>query len=257
MLRLWTSTGTLFPRYQQGHRGSGVEKLVLQVCGDEQREQHPQPQWQQHGTNTVDTALGKKEEATNTTTRPASRILSIGMRLGRSCVTSTSKPSEALRSVEEWEGGSGFLGGWRQCMVRASFSHRAVSWHHLVRLDRTRGTRRTSSSPPSIASARRSECGKRLRRSKTQCGGKTICGSFQAIDLICRHIVGLRGRLYVSSEPSFPILLKCIDFIRQTKTIWEESIIGDFWNVVGHKTLSEDWIGFVKSEKATGTSTDS
>ena len=99
--------------------------------------------------------------------------------------------------------------------------------------------------PQPSSSARGDSC----CRTRSSCGGRTISGAFQAIDLISRHIVGPRGRLYVSSEPSFPILLKCNDVIRQTKTIWEESIIDDFWDVVGHKTLSVDKIGFVKSEK--------
>ena len=36
-------------------------------------------------------------------------------------------------------------------------------------------------------------------------------------ECICRHHIAPRGELFVSSEPSFPILTKCSDVVRQTK----------------------------------------
>ena len=56
----------------------------------------------------------------------------------------------------------------------------------------------------------------------------------------CRHHVMPREQLYVSTEPSFPIPLKYIDVVRQTKTTMdnlEESNIDDLWNIDGHRIL--------------------
>ena len=59
-----------------------------------------------------------------------------------------------------------------------------------------------------------------------------------------RHHVALRGQMYLRNEPSFPILVKYGDAIRQTKTTSEKKNIGDCWDVDGTKTLSVEWIGF-------------
>ena len=57
-----------------------------------------------------------------------------------------------------------------------------------------------------------------------------------------RHHVMPREHLYLPKESSFPILLKFIDVVRQTKTnldTLEESSIDDLWNVDGVRILSE------------------
>ena len=47
-----------------------------------------------------------------------------------------------------------------------------------------------------------------------------------------RHHVALRGQMYVPDEPSFPILVKYGDAIRQTKTTFEKK---KHWRLLGRR----------------------
>ena len=67
---------------------------------------------------------------------------------------------------------------------------------------------------------------------------------------IHRHHVELRVKLYVPREESFPIPLKYIDVTRTTDTSLDvtlENSIDDYWNVDGHRDLSDTWTGFSSS----------
>ena len=57
----------------------------------------------------------------------------------------------------------------------------------------------------------------------------------------------LRVKLYVPTEESFSILLKCIAVTRTTYTSLDVSLakqIEDYWNVYGERELSDAWTSF-------------
>ena len=64
-----------------------------------------------------------------------------------------------------------------------------------------------------------------------------------------RHHVEPRVKTYVPKEESFPIPFRQIDVTRATTTtldVLQERRIDDYWNVDGHRDLSEAWIGFTQ-----------
>ena len=66
-------------------------------------------------------------------------------------------------------------------------------------------------------------------------------------NLIYRHHVEPRVKLYSPREESFPIPLKYIDVSRTTHTnldVKQERRIDDSWNIDVSKDLSDPWIGF-------------
>ena len=66
-------------------------------------------------------------------------------------------------------------------------------------------------------------------------------------NLIYRHHVEPRVKLYSPREESFPIPLKCIDVSRTAHTnldVKQEERIDDCWNVDGSRDLSAPWTGF-------------
>ena len=66
-------------------------------------------------------------------------------------------------------------------------------------------------------------------------------------DLICRHHVEPRVKLYKPKEESFPIPLKYIDVTSTTHTspdVLLEKHIEDYWNVDEDRELSDAWTGF-------------
>ena len=68
-------------------------------------------------------------------------------------------------------------------------------------------------------------------------------------NLIYRHHVEPRVKLYLLREESFPIPLKYIDVSRTTHTnldFKQEKRIDDFWNVDGSRELSDPWTGFTQ-----------
>ena len=66
-------------------------------------------------------------------------------------------------------------------------------------------------------------------------------------NLIFRHHVVPRVKLYSPREESFPVPLKCIDVSRTTRTnldVKQERRIDDKCNIDGSRDLSESWTGF-------------
>ena len=64
-----------------------------------------------------------------------------------------------------------------------------------------------------------------------------------------RHHTEPRVHLYVATEETFPIPLKCIDVTRTTHTsldVLQDKRISDYWNVDMDRTLSDSWTGFKK-----------
>ena len=58
-----------------------------------------------------------------------------------------------------------------------------------------------------------------------------------------------RAKLYVPTEESFLIPLKCIDVTRTTDTtldVMSEKHIEDYWNVDGDRELSDAWTDFTR-----------
>ena len=68
-------------------------------------------------------------------------------------------------------------------------------------------------------------------------------------NVIFRHHVEPRVKLYSAREESFPIPLKYIDFSRTTHTnldVRQEKRIDDFWNIDGPRDLSDLLTGFTQ-----------
>ena len=68
-------------------------------------------------------------------------------------------------------------------------------------------------------------------------------------DVIYRHHVEPRVKLYSPREESFPIPLKYIDVSRTTHThldVKQEKRIDDYWNIDGSRDLSDPWTGFTQ-----------
>ena len=68
-------------------------------------------------------------------------------------------------------------------------------------------------------------------------------------NLVYRHHVEPRVKLYVLREASFPIPLKIFDVTRTTNTSWVvmlEQDTDDYWNVNGDRELSDTWTGFTR-----------
>ena len=68
-------------------------------------------------------------------------------------------------------------------------------------------------------------------------------------NLIYRHHVEPRVKLYSPREESFPVPLKYIDVSRTTHTnldVMQESRIDDYWNIDGSRDLSHSWTGFTQ-----------
>ena len=68
-------------------------------------------------------------------------------------------------------------------------------------------------------------------------------------DLIYRHHVEPRVKLYMPKEETFLIPLKYIDVTRITNNSLDvklEKQIEDYWNVDGEKELSDAWTGFTR-----------
>ena len=66
-------------------------------------------------------------------------------------------------------------------------------------------------------------------------------------NIIYRHHVEPRVKLYSPREESFPIPLKYIDVSRTTHTnldVKQEKRIDDYWNVDSNRNLSDPWTGF-------------
>ena len=66
-------------------------------------------------------------------------------------------------------------------------------------------------------------------------------------DVIYRHHVEPRVKLYVPTEESFPTPLKNIDITRTTDTtldVMSEKHFENSWNVDGERELSDAWTGF-------------
>ena len=68
-------------------------------------------------------------------------------------------------------------------------------------------------------------------------------------NLIFRHHVEPRVKLYSPREESFPIPLKYIDVSRTTHTnldVEQERRIDDYWNIDRSRDLSDYWTGFTQ-----------
>ena len=68
-------------------------------------------------------------------------------------------------------------------------------------------------------------------------------------NVIFRHHVEPRVKLYSPREESFPIPLKYINVTKTTHTnldVLLESRINDYWNVDVDRNLSDSWTGFTK-----------
>ena len=68
-------------------------------------------------------------------------------------------------------------------------------------------------------------------------------------DVIYRHHVEPRVKLYSPREESFPIPLKYIDVSRTTRTnmdVMQERRIDDYWNIDGSRDLSASWTRFTQ-----------
>ena len=66
---------------------------------------------------------------------------------------------------------------------------------------------------------------------------------------IYRHDAEPRVQFYMPKEESFPIPLRYIDVVRTTHTtsgVLQESRIDDYWNIDGHRNLSEPWSSFTQ-----------
>ena len=68
-------------------------------------------------------------------------------------------------------------------------------------------------------------------------------------NIMYRHHVEPRVKLYSPREELFPIPLKYIDVSRTTHTnldVMQESRIDDYWNIDGSRDLSDSWTGFTQ-----------
>ena len=68
-------------------------------------------------------------------------------------------------------------------------------------------------------------------------------------DIIYRHHVEPRVKLYTPKEESLPIPLTYIDVTRVTHTtldVLQESRIDDYWDIDGARDLSDSWTGFTQ-----------
>ena len=68
-------------------------------------------------------------------------------------------------------------------------------------------------------------------------------------NIIYRHHVEPRVKLYSPREESFPMPLKCVDVSRATHTyldVKQEKRIDDYWNIDGSRDLSDSWTGFTQ-----------
>ena len=68
-------------------------------------------------------------------------------------------------------------------------------------------------------------------------------------NIIYRHHVEPRVKLYSPREESFPIPLKYIDVSRTSHTnldVMQERRIDDYWNIDGPRDLSDSWTGFTQ-----------
>ena len=68
-------------------------------------------------------------------------------------------------------------------------------------------------------------------------------------NIIYRHHVEPRVKLYSPREESFPFPLKCIDVSRTTHTnldVKQERLINDHWSIGGSRDLSDPWTGFTQ-----------
>ena len=68
-------------------------------------------------------------------------------------------------------------------------------------------------------------------------------------NIIYRHHVESRVKLYSPREESFPIPLKYIDVSRTTHTnldVMQEKRIDDYWNIDGSRNVSDSWTGFTQ-----------
>ena len=68
-------------------------------------------------------------------------------------------------------------------------------------------------------------------------------------NIIYRHHVEQRVKLYTPREKSFPIAVKYIDVTRVTHTTLDglqESRIDDYWIIDGARDLSDSWTGFTQ-----------
>ena len=68
-------------------------------------------------------------------------------------------------------------------------------------------------------------------------------------NVIYRHHVEPRVKLYSPREESFPIPLKYIDVSETTHTnldVKHEQRIDDYWNIDGSRDLSDPWTGFTQ-----------
>ena len=88
------------------------------------------------------------------------------------------------------------------------------------------------------------------RQDSSWCDGE-VNNDFWSISgyFIYRHHVEPRVKLYLPTEESLPIPLKCIDVTRTTDTtldVMPEKGIVDYWNVDGDRELSGTWTGFTR-----------
>ena len=68
-------------------------------------------------------------------------------------------------------------------------------------------------------------------------------------NIIYRHHVEPRDKLYSPREESFPVPLKYIGVSRTTRTnldVLQERRIDDYWNIDGSRDLSDYWTGFTQ-----------